>query len=200
MASQALTVNWELRAQLPRLHLRKLQHVTGAIDYWLALWSDLVTAATEHAVHILLEVLPDAGLDAASVDVDADGSSVRIALPIELLEDDGSAVGFVLLDLALAALGTIAARRPRDVPTQVWINPEPPTSETEPLAASIAMLEPNEMMLLGRLDGTPSDELARFHELDDFIGEQLHQSGAGIIGDTEGGCSSATWIIEINGR
>ena len=88
----------------------------------------------------------------------------------------------------------------RGATNQVWINPNPSSSDSDSLAVTLATLEPDEILVFGRLDGAPVDELARFHELDDLIGARLERSGAGSVVDTEAGGSGATWVVDVGGK
>ncbi|MET7668164.1 hypothetical protein [Micromonospora luteifusca] len=66
-----------------------------------------------------------------------------------------------------------------------------------PLGWRVGPSDPEDVLILGRLGGTAVDELARFHQLDDYVAERVDASGVAEVTDTEAGCASVSWQMRL---
>ncbi|MGI5521801.1 hypothetical protein ACQEUX_12705 [Micromonospora sp. CA-259024] len=69
--------------------------------------------------------------------------------------------------------------------------------DVDSLAMELDSLDPEDVLIAGRLDGTEVDELARFHQLDDYVVERVGPSGVAEVTDTGAGCASVSWQIRL---
>jgi hypothetical protein len=158
----------------------------------------LIRAATTNAVSIVVTI--NRGRAELDTQIDHDKSLVHIDVPADLLSGDPHVLGTRLLDAATDGLVTLSQHHPHIAPAMIW-QPEqdtPPPTIGSGLDIQLEMLEPDELLVLGRLDGTPTAGLARYHELDDYIGEAVQRGGLAAPDDTSTAGNSITWILKLN--
>ena len=101
-----------------------------------------------------------------------------------------------LLDSALAVI--TAAAETVGQTSEIWKRPDDYADDDEDnLAMKLDSVEPQDVLIAGRLDGTAADELARFHQLDDYVVERVDASGVAEATDTEAGCASVSWQMRL---
>ncbi|GGQ83767.1 hypothetical protein [Couchioplanes azureus] len=196
-------VTWTL--QIPSLPARKSKTLHSAVNttqHCLTLWDDFLTRATPHAVGITITVTDDTDTTpAVTARLDAARGHLELVVTLSALEENANQIATRLLDAVVPALVTIAEHHPQPEPIIVWqhedVNDPPPGDEHD-LATALELLdEENQLLLISRLDGTPTEELDPHRRVDDYIDERLECRG--IAGRADGGVAGSTgyWLLEI---
>ena len=199
MDSPDTAVTWTCNSEgLPGAEARTIRDAVAVAEHALTLWHDLIRAATTNAISIIVTI--NRGRAEIDTKIDHDKSLVHIEVPADLLSDDPHVLGTRLLDAATDSLVTLSQHHPHIAPAAIW-RPEqntPPPETGSGLDIQLELLEPDELLILGRLDGTPTTGIARYHELDDYIGEAVQRGGLAIPDDASTACNSITWILKLN--
>lgn len=179
---------------------RRLRDAADSVAYWLTTWNHILLAALPAPIEITLVAGPGASGDVVARYVDEKDLSVRLAAPMDLIKANAAALRSRLIEAALSGVEQVAQRQPPHNPAQIWRPQEDPViSDTQDLAITLELMETTEMVLFGRLDAAGVDNLARFHDLDDYVLDRVSRSGAATVVDTEGCGSAATWTIDVSG-
>ncbi|MFG2061405.1 hypothetical protein ACGFIK_08270 [Micromonospora sp. NPDC048871] len=202
MDASANRLIWRVEAEhLSRREAKAFTESVAALQHWLDVWHSLITATLARPLYVTVAAT-DGDSDAVEMTLSPE-AVVLIEVPPKLARSNVAGLQMVLLDAVLGAVEEAAQRWPHDVPPQVWPvqedtpNVDSPDEDADSLATALEFLEKEELLLLGRLDGTDADELSRFHELDDYV---LSKTDAlAEMSDTEAGCSSVTWILSLPG-
>ncbi|MGW4945029.1 hypothetical protein ACWEOZ_25950 [Actinoplanes sp. NPDC004185] len=191
--------------QVPGLSARRSKTLHSAVstaEHCLALWGDFLTAATPQAVGITVTVTDDTdSVSTVVAGLDAAGEHVALVVPLSALEEHADQLAARMLDAVIPALVTIAEQHPRPEPVLVWYREQVtgPQPDDEPgLDIALDHLDDEvELVLIGRLDGTPGEEPGPHHRLDDYIDERLECRG--IAGRADSGVvgSAAYRVLEL---
>ncbi|MEU4220326.1 hypothetical protein [Actinoplanes sp. NPDC026623] len=165
------------------------------------MWTEFLAAATPHPVHVT--VAADGGTGTApavAARLDAAGGHLHLLVSRDLLRESAGRLAAELLDAVVPALVAVAEQHPHPRPIAVWraepSDPEPgcgPSLDTE----LESLDDEDELMLIGRLDGTRADGLARYHLLDDYVGGRLEEPGIAARADTSTSGPAVHWILEL---
>ncbi len=171
-----------------------MRSAVSTAEHCLTLWDDFLAAATPQAVGITVTVTDDT--DTAPVvtaRLDVAGDHLELVVPLSALEAHAGQLAARMLDAVVPALVTIAEQHPRPAPVFVWYREE--ANDPQPgdeLGLDIALEhfdDEVELLLIGRLDGTPSKGPRPEHRLDDYIDERLECSA--IAGRADGGTADS---------
>ncbi len=196
MGGQAGRLSWRVEgaADLDRTAAGNLRDAVSAAEHWLTALDSVVGAAL--ARDLILEVTVTGDDDGPRTEV-AGPDAARIVLPRSLVGADAGWLRVSLLDSALAAVAAAAAGTAGQ-PAEIWRRPDDhPDDDGDTLGEELDALDPEDILVAGRLDGTPADELARFHRLDDYVVERVEGSGVAEVVDAEAGCAGASWQVRL---
>ncbi|HEX5597305.1 MAG TPA: hypothetical protein VFX61_15005 [Micromonosporaceae bacterium] len=199
MDKPAGQLSWQIHAQQPEAtSAAAVREAVDTVAYWLELWGEVVTATVAGPVQVTV-MIRESGDSGVDVSRGKDGFEVLVAVPESLIISGSAALRFELLNRIFDAVEAIAIQWPPEVLAKVWEPQEDPQhDDDQALATSLEMLESDELILFGRLDGASLGELSRFHQLDDYVLDSIDRSGIAVVTDTEGGCSTASWTVELN--
>ncbi|MEU7614468.1 hypothetical protein [Micromonospora sp. NPDC049204] len=184
-------LNWRIGSEsLDLAAAGPLRDAVTAADHWFTVLGSIVNATLSQ--DLTLEVVTGDD-DGVLTDVVAPGTT-RIVLPRSMVDTEQLRVS--LLDSVLAVVAAAAETAGRT--SEIWKRPDDYADDDEDnLAVELDSLEPEDVLLAGRLDGTAVDELARFHQLDDYVVERVDASGVAEVTDTEAGCASVSWQMRL---
>ncbi|MER5337962.1 hypothetical protein [Micromonospora sp. NPDC002717] len=187
-------MSWRVGSEgLNRTAAGDLREAVAAVEHWFTVLGSIVSVTLSR--DLTLEVVTGDG-DRVLTDV-AGPDTTRIVLPRSLVGADAEQLRVSLLDGALAAVAATAAGTAGEAP-EIWRRPDDyPDDGVDTLAEVLDTLDPEDIFVAGRLDGTAADELARFHQLDDYVVERVDGSGVAEVTDAEAGCASTSWQVRL---
>ena len=165
----------------------------------LDLWQEFLAAATSHPLHITVTTADRSDIaPTVSVHVDTDRGTLHVAVPHSVLQGPPGRLAAEILDVVVPALVAIAEHRPHPQPPRFWQSPhtEPPPHDPQP-GAQLEDLTQGEVLLLGRLDGTPDDADTRFCKLDAYLCERIEEPGIAARAGTDATASTVYWVLEL---
>lgn len=199
---------------LPAKTTRALKDAARAVEYWLGEWHHLIGAALTRPMLITVTVSAATTETGRAVVSDGpfgdDGGEEPVGAVVTVSEDllgEKAELHAQLLDRCMQVIVVAAERWPNDPPKKRWYgsdNPEvsgdSPEQENGALQATLALLEPSEMLIFGRTEvgvgGAFEEGLNAFHDLDEYMVARIHGTGLGVLADTTG-CGSIQWIVEL---
>lgn len=197
MGGQTGRLSWRIGSEgLDRTAARHLRDAVAAVEHWFTVLGSIVNAALSQ--DLTLEVVTG---DGDRVLTDVVGPRItRIVLPRSMAVADAEQLRVSLLDSALGVLVATAAETAGGAP-EIWRHlGDDSDDDADNLAVELNSLDPEDIFVAGRLDGTTADELARFHQLDDYVLERVDLSGVAEVTDAEAGCANVSWQIRCLDR
>jgi hypothetical protein len=175
---------------------RTVKSAVTIVQRCLDQWQEFLSAATSHPLHITVTAT---GHGDGAPTVTSHLDTLQVQVPHGVLNQPPGQLAAQILDLVVPALLTVAEQHPHPQPATFWQAPD----DTEPLpddpqpGPRIEELTEGEVMVIGRLDGTPDDADTRFRKLEDYLYERLEGPGvAGLDGYDETD-SAAFWTLEL---
>jgi hypothetical protein len=196
-------VTWTMRIPgLPARRSKTLRSAVSTAEHCLTLWDDFLTAATPRAVDIAVTVTDDTDTTpVVTARLDAADQHLELVVPSSALEERPDQLATRMLDAVVPALVTIAERHPRPEPVFVWHREEandPHPGDEPGLDIALEHFDDEvELLLISRLDGTPSEEPGPHHRVDDYIDERLECPGIAGRADSGIADSAEYRVLEI---
>ncbi|MFI5491532.1 hypothetical protein [Actinoplanes sp. NPDC051859] len=155
-------VNWQVE---PGPDAAVLGKVVVTARHCLAAWGDLLTAALDAPMTVVL-----AGAD--ELGAESTGVVVRVSVPSARLQEDRPGVAADVIRLVLAEATALAERRPHPAPPQVWVPPEgwAPAAES-PLVHALELLTADELLVVAQGDAD------RMRRLDEYVVDAVEEAG-----------------------
>lgn len=193
-ATERLSWQIDVGSLSPR-EAKTLRDAAAAVEHWLDVWRVVVVATLPASLAV--EVTAAEGAGATVERMLEQDRSVRIIVPQGLVGADPATLRMALLDSVLAAVEEAAQRWPYEVPPQMWQPDDSSYDEMNLLAITLETLQPEELLLLGRLAGVTADEESRFDELNEYVLDRAERSGLAVVDEAESGSSAAAWVVGL---